>query len=447
MASDSRDVASMLKRFLWTFLVMIPVSAVAGFLLAAVVTYVIPKMYQSEAVIEVKPRHPHGDMTHTMTPQFFGTEFEKIKSRNSLEQVVEKLELTNRWMIDKEAALQVLKRIVTTQNIRGTDLIAIRVRHTNKADARDIAQEVGEAYASYRKEIETRDAERQLAELDKAVRDQEDKVEERRKILSTIVRTKGIIYKGPDASYNSPADGEQQGAKDALQTYHSLEQEKMQIESQISSLLNYDGDQLMVYAAGLDLPDNLLRTRYPNYLEEKRNLAANQIKGMGDSHPAIIESRQRLETMKRQLDEAVVNLRATLTAQLDLTVNRLKESAITAEATRGAAIQRGLDAQDYVDAKRDFETDQDLLQTLKLKQVSEKISLKTPRDSVVIHEDAMISQSPVSPNVTLNLVLGTVAGLLLSPFIALPVAWLLHRSHLKRSAVPEGVPSQAGNRS
>jgi hypothetical protein len=70
------------------------------------------------------------------------------------------------------------------------------VRHTNKVDARDIADEVAKAYKAYRTEIETRDADRQLQELNKAVRDQEDKVEERRKVLATIVRTKGIIYKG-----------------------------------------------------------------------------------------------------------------------------------------------------------------------------------------------------------------------------------------------------------
>lgn len=53
-------------------------------------------------------------------------------------------------------------------------------------------------------EIEKHRVER-LAALDKAVRDQQEKVEERRKILSTVVRTKGIIYKGRDAKYSDEA--------------------------------------------------------------------------------------------------------------------------------------------------------------------------------------------------------------------------------------------------
>ncbi|RYD21148.1 MAG: hypothetical protein EOP88_12445 [Verrucomicrobiaceae bacterium] len=45
-----------------------------------------------------------------------------------------------------------------------------------------------------------------LKELKKAVRDQEMKVEEKRKILATIVRTKGIIYKGRDSTIVPPGD-------------------------------------------------------------------------------------------------------------------------------------------------------------------------------------------------------------------------------------------------
>jgi succinoglycan biosynthesis transport protein ExoP len=398
------------------------------FMTAAVITYVMPKKFESQAVMEVKPRQagmsPLGaQMTESsgagkMTPQFFGTEFEKIKSRNSLMKVVENLQLVNRWNVDKELALGMLKRIVNTQNIRGTDLIAIRVRHTNKIDARDIAEEVARAYKEYRDEIETRYADRQLEELNNAVRDQEDKVEERRKVLSTIVRNKGIIYKGQDSFYNQGGVDEDQGARSALQTYHEIEQEKLQLESQISSLLKYDSDQLMVYAGGLNLPDNIIRTLYPQYQEAKRHLDGLKISGLGDRHPSVLVALDQIENMKRQLDEGVVNLRATLQAQLDLAVNRLKSVEVMKDETREEAIKRGLDAQDYVDAKRDFETDQELLQTMKLKQMGETISRRIPGESVEIHDSPVISNNPVSPNVTLNLVLGAVVGLIFGIGIA-----------------------------
>lgn len=413
---------------------IILLSLLLVFMTAAVITYVMPKKYESETTIEVKPRipglSPLGSQlnelagTGRMTEQFFGTEFEKIKSRNSLQKVVQNLELVNRWGVDKETALSILKGIVNTQNIRGTDLISIRVRHTNKVDARDVAEEVARAYRQYRAEMESRDADNALQELNKAVRNQEDKVEERRKVLATIVRTKGIIYKGTDSFYGQTGVDEDQGARTALEAFNELEQEKRKLESQISSLLKYDSDQLMVYAAGLDLPDNIIRNLYPQYLEGKRQLDGLRINGLGAKHPTVLAANDQIQNMKRQLDEGVVNLRATLTAQLDLAADRLKSVEAMKDETREEAIKRGLDAQDYVDAKRDFETDQELLQTMKLKQMGETISSKMPPETVLVHDSPVISESPVSPNVTLNLVLGAVVGLIFGVGIAFFLEYL-----------------------
>jgi succinoglycan biosynthesis transport protein ExoP len=404
------------------------------FMTAAVITYVMPKKYESQAVIEVKPKtfgmSPLGTAmaqasgAGRTTPQFFGTEFEKIKSSNSLAKVVDKLQLVNKWGVDKETAIRILKGIVSTQNIRGTDLISIRVRHTDREDARNVTEEVAKAYRAYRSEIEDRDADKALYELNKAVRDQEDKVEERRRVLATIVRTKGIIYKGQDSYYGTSGVDEDQGAKNALQTYNQLLQDKMQLESQINSLLKYDSEQLMVYASGLDLPDNIIRNLYPQYLDATRQLNNLKIGGLGDRHPTVMAAVEEISAMKRQLDEGVVNLRATLQAQLAMSTDRLKSVEVMKNDTREDAIKRGLDAQDYVDAKRDFETDQELLQTMRLKQIGETITRKMPDESIVVHEEPIISQSPVSPNVTLNLVLGAVVGLIFGIGIAFFLEYL-----------------------
>ena len=286
----------MFKRFWWVFLAMIPVGSITGLFVAAVVTYVMPKQFESEAVIEVKPQ------AGQLAPQFFGTEFEKIKSRNSLAKVVDNLELINRWGVDKETAIRILKGIVTTQNIRGTDLISIRVRHTNKEDTRDITAEVARAYRAYRMEILKRGEGERLLELKKAVRDQEDKVEERRQVVSIIVKNKGVPDKGSDLLDGNAEAGSSEDAK-----------------------------------------------------------------------------------------------------------------------------RRALEAQDYADAKRDLETDQALLQSLKLKQINDEITAKIQDEAIVIHEVPQIAQAPVSPNVTLNLVLGTALGFLLSPLLSLPFIYLLSR--------------------
>ncbi|MEO5915474.1 MAG: von Willebrand factor type A domain-containing protein [Luteolibacter sp.] len=375
----------------------------ACLMLALVITRLIPWKYESEAIIEIKSRSSmdlgfdktKGEKSQDpkMTAEFFGTEFEKIKSSNSLGKVVDKLALTDRWKVDKEDAIKILKDSVKPQNIRGTDLISIRVKNANEQDAKEIAHEVALAYKDYRTEIDQRDTNKELYELNKAVRDQEDKVEERRKVLATIVRTKGIIYKGQDSFYGASGVDEDQAARGALQTYNDLQTQKMQMESQINSLLKYDNDELLQYASGLDLPENAVRNLYPQYIQAKRAFGGLKIEGSGDNHPRVKAAAENIDAMKRQLDESVINLRSTLQTQLSMASDRLKNVEMMKNDTHEEAIKRGLDAQDYVDAKRDFETDQQLLQTMKLEQINKTITGKMPSDSIVIHEDPLPESS------------------------------------------------------
>ena len=397
------------------------------FMTASVITFVMPKKYESYAKIEVKPRVPLMTVFRGMdessgyrgtTMNFFNTEFEKIKSRNSLMKVADNLGLANSWGMDREIVFRVLNGIVKTDNIRGTDLITISVRHADKDEARDIAAEVARAYRDYRSEIEGKEGDRALVELKKAVRTQEDTVEERRKVLANIVRAKGIIYYGPDSYYRQTGIEDDNGDRNAIETFNLLETEKMQLESMIQSLLKYSSDQLMVYASGLQLPDNVVKTLYPKYLEQKTMFEGLKNQGLGAQHPTILANIQVLESMKKQLDEGVVELRDTLQAKLELAEARYKRALTSKNDKRTEAIKRGLDAQDYVDAKRDFESEQEMLQQMKLKLIGEEISDKMPYESIIVHDDPVSSQSPVSPNVTLNLILGAVIGLIFGVGIA-----------------------------
>lgn len=405
------------------------------FMTAAVITYVMPRKFESEATIEVKqPSNGsnlpfagelRGGSSRQLTANFFGTEFEKIKSSNSLAKVVDKLNLVSKWNLDnKETAIQILKGIVQTQNIRGTDMISIRVRHPNKEDARDITEEVARAYKAYRTEIENRDADKGLYELKRAVQDQEDKVEEKRKVLAAIVRAKGIIYTGQESFYGQSALGEDQSARSSLEAYQQLQREKAQLQSQIDSLLKYDSDSLMVTASGLDLPDNVIKVLYPEYLKAKRDLDTYRIQGLGDRHPTVLSAVDQIDKLKRQLDEGVVNLKETLKAKLDMASNSLKSVEVMKDDSREDAIKKGLDAQDYVEAKREFETDQQLLNSMKMSEMAKKIDQKMTEETIVVHEEPQLAQGPVSPNVTLNLVLGAVVGLIFGVGIAFFLEYL-----------------------
>jgi succinoglycan biosynthesis transport protein ExoP len=406
------------------------------FMTAAVITYVMPKKYESVAVVQVNPRtpdmHVFGGMysesagAALMTHQFFGTEFEVIKAQKTLMMASEALDLTTRWGVDRETSLSMLRGIVDTQNIRGTDLIRINVRHTNAEDARDVAIEVAKAYRDRRADLEDERAQEALDKLNKALREQEDRVEEKRKVLNTIVETKGIVYKGGDSIFGGAPVGadEDMVARSASMTFEQLEQEKVQLESQIQTLLKYSSDDLIEFAAGLNLPENTVKNLQPQYADAKQGLIALRASGLGNRHPRVLAQREIIEDIRLQLQDGVGALRNTLRAQLELTKERLTKMESLKQEREEAAVKTGIDTYDFVEARKEFEQAREMFDTMRIKYQGERIQLELPRNPIVIHEEPTLARAPVSPNVTLNLVLGAVVGLVFGIGIAFFLEYL-----------------------
>jgi capsular exopolysaccharide synthesis family protein len=134
--------------------------------------------------------------------------------------------------------------------------------------------------------------------------------------------------------------------------------------------------------------------------------------------------RQVYANMQRQLQEGVVNLRETLNAQLEMAKERVARMQQLTEEKKEEAIKTGLDTNDYITANRDYEQASELLKELKLKLVGVQIQHRMPETAIVIHEEPVIAQGPVSPSVRLNLGLGAVVGLIFGIGIAFFLEYL-----------------------
>ena len=83
--------------------------------------------------------------------------------------------------------------------------------------------------------------------------------------------------------------------------------------------------------------------------------------------------------MKKQLEEGVENLRATLLAKRDLANSGLELLRPSHRHTNSTAITHGRDMQEYVDAKRTIDEEQKKLIELKRKQTKLSASLAVSR--------------------------------------------------------------------
>lgn len=404
------------------------------FMTAAVITYVLPKKYESISVVQVNPAvlelDPLAGMTGPptigayYTRSYMQNEFKAIEAEKTLQRVVDVLDLTNRWSTDRNTTLLLLKKVLKTEQIRGTDLIEIRIRHQKREDALAIAKQVAAAYQERRKDEELARANQALDALETEVRSQEDLVEEKRKLFHTIVKAVGIPYIEELRGSGQMGRGEEEILRIAQMQLFEREKEKRGLEIQIKTLLRLDSEDLRKYAAGLGLPDSVVPAMHNQFMAGKRSMAAMAASGLGAKHPSIAMAKISQDALKVDLDQQVVVLQEVLQTQLNLVDSKLDKLSEVVEERRFDAVDKALQSQDYVEAKQDYESAKGMLRTMKITNSSKRIALKIPKNPITIHEEPKMGTDPVSPKVTLYLSLGAVVGLIFGIAIAFFLEYL-----------------------
>ena len=405
------------------------------FMTAAVITYVLPKKYESKAVVQVHPAVIELDpLAGAAGTPFTGSlpsksyilnEFSVIVQEQTLKRVVERLDLSSRWNgMDPDVIVGQLKSMVKTDQIRGTDLIEIRVRHGKPLDARDIAQAVSEAYKERRESEERSRANLALEALETEVRTQEDIVEDKRKLFHTIVKAVGIPYIEGLRESGQMGRSEEEILRIAQREEYEKKKEKQQLEIQIKTLLRLENDELMEYARGLNLPDNGVPKLHEKFQDQLRLISGLRASGLGGKHPQVLTAIAMANDLKTDLDKQVIILQEILQTQLQLVNSQLQEMNETVDERRFEAVDKALQSQDYVEAKQEYEAAKNILQAMKINHSSKRIALQIPKNPITIHEKPKEGKRPVSPKVTLYLSLGALVGLVFGIAIAFFLEYL-----------------------
>ena len=388
------------------------------FLTAAVITRVMPRKYASTAVVQVNtPGNGLGSTLGVLESRnFFATQFEVISAAKTLKIVGETLDLKNKWGINEDSVVSALKGMVRTNLRSGTDLIEITVSHVDKETARDVAAEVAIAYQDRRNREERNRAEKQLAALDDEIEQQKDKVEAKRKVLDTIVRITGRPYF--EGSRNTPESLEIDKTRLADKNAFEMKKERDQFKIYLDKLEKLDDEQLLRYAAELPVNNNSVTRLHDEYLTANREMDSNKASGLGVRHPQMVAQISQVQGLKRDLDVAVVTLRETLLTNYELVNERLGLMEETSQAQEEDLVKLATELHSYREATRDYESALELLQQLKVVHSSERVSLTAPTEPITIQEEPKAGEKPVSPKVTLNLVLGAIVGLVFGIAIA-----------------------------
>jgi capsular polysaccharide biosynthesis protein len=116
-------------------------------------------------------------------------------ARRTFQRVTSNLELHKRWDLDKETAGRILDGITEARILPDSSWIELTVIHTNKVDARDIAEEIPNALTAHLRELAEAGIAQNLSELAKLIQDASDTAEEK---ASDVARIRKVH--GPDVT-------------------------------------------------------------------------------------------------------------------------------------------------------------------------------------------------------------------------------------------------------
>jgi succinoglycan biosynthesis transport protein ExoP len=264
--------------------------------------------------------------------------------------------------------------------IKGTDLLSITAHHDDEALPKTIVQALLDAYQNHRNHLGAQ----AIKPLDEELIKQSDIVQEKRKEMTVWIQSYGIPYF--DGDNRSPLGASEQDMfRSARHKLADFQTQRDQIEIQIKELSKMTGDELVEYAAGLDLPENQVTyyfTQHREALEQKRTLLAQ---GLAANHPDVRAVEERAEGAMDYAKKEAVSLSAVLKTKLELINRQVERIEEMVEDRQEDTPNLSSKQNSYNTAKEAYEQARETLRNLKIQQQETRILLKQPRNLIIIH--------------------------------------------------------------
>ncbi len=367
--------------------------------------------HQVTAIIQI---HPTESNFYTTTENFIANEIVSLSLGTNLTAAASK----NNWKPKDINLDEVQKNLVVTQ-IPETDMARLTLHSDDPDQAIKIINDIISSYIHQRKTTEEDRAKKALKALDNEKRELSDLVQDYRKDLTVLIQQYGIPYFDGGSAGNRLGLSEQAMFQSARAKLANFETQADQIKIQIDKLVQLTSEELISYAAGLDLPQNQV-TSYANQnrqaVDRMLDLSAQ---GLGRKHPDMVTMNQRAKGALEKAHEEVVSLKEVLKTKLDLVEKQVLKMREMVDDRKEDAITLSLKQTNYTQAKEQYEQARGMLREMKFKHSEATILLKMPRDPITLHETPKKASKPVFPNFTMNLLLGAGVGLIFGIAIAL----------------------------
>lgn len=405
---------------------LICLSFLLVFATAAIITYIMPRKYRGRVEMKIERLQNKVQVFNRETSDmlvgsdvFVKTEFESINKPETLYPVIEKLDLQKKWgMPSRQSALGKLQGNLNAQSMPRSDFVIIEFYDQDATIASDVANAVAASYMTQRVEIDSRQKREALERMDKQIKLQVQLRDQARTKMLEIKKKAGIVGDWVPGGGPSITPGVNIAtSKDAMVT--SREQAMLQadlevqnLSSELAQLDKLTPDELVSRASGLRLDNPNLTSMTVEYQKLQISREGLTQQGLGRRHPLVQSADKQLAKSKELIFIETQSYIQGLKNRFDAALNRRETLQAYSKEADKEQIAKGATYNEYKIAMDEVTYIEALLLKFQESYSETNAGLELVKSPATIYAKAEPETRPSKPNVSLNLALGGVLGLM-----------------------------------
>jgi polysaccharide biosynthesis transport protein len=391
-----------------------------GVLLAAAVTILMPKRYEATAtvVVDAKPVDALGGFSGGSLPTAMATQYDIIQSDIVAKKVLGKTGLLQSPVLRESWqertggegsyvgwAAKFIKQNLIIKPSRDSNVIAIGYEGDDPRFAAAIANAFAAAYIEVALDLRVSPAKQYSRFFDESLADAKKRVDEARSRLSTYLRENDLI------SSDERLDNE-------LTKLNDLSQQLVMLRSLSADSSNRAAQS---NAGRTDRLQDAMN--HPNVTSIKSNIVQEetQLKQLaatyGENHPLVVQSNAALGELRRKLAQEIQRMGESV--NVTSTVNRAREAEVNQayEAQRKRVLKLKESRDTAAVLSKDVQSAEQAYDSISARMNQNGLEGQSNMTNVQLLSNADIPSLASTPNITLNMMVGTVLSLVLG-FVA-----------------------------
>ena len=424
------EYGRLVRKYIVLGILLVLLGGGTGFLSVAF----FPPMYKARAVIEIqsandnflKMRQEGGEDSIQVNIQ---TQIQLLRSVSFLRRVVSRLQLEtvppapvqsdifaklrNRLKTVSQDPMAVMKDGLETaaatlqaRPITGTRIIEVTCDSTNPEIASDFVNAVANEYAEQSLQGRMQTAQTASQWLTGQLEETKTRLQDAQQRLQDFVRTSGNLFVLQDNTLADTKLRELQGQVAAIQNERIARQAKFELVERTPA------------ASMPDVLDDAVLRGYQNRIAELRQQSASLATTLLPGNPKVQKVQAQMAELEATLNKEIAGARERVSTEYQAALRREKLLKAAYDAQAGQVSSQASKATQYGGLKREVDSLQQMYNAMLLQANESGIASQLPINQIKVVDPSAPATAPYSPKPAVNILLGVIAGLMLSGGIA-----------------------------